>query len=52
MEKSATSRSDLEEEKNYVATQEEHHRQRGFGEEYRAFLTRHEIAFDERYLLG
>ncbi len=48
----SVSHSQLDAVKNYVATQEEHHRQRGFAEEYRAFLTRHEIVFDERYLLG
>jgi hypothetical protein len=34
----------------YIQNQPEHHREKRFEEEYRAFLQRHEIAFDERYL--
>ena len=34
----------------YVETQEEHHRTRTFQEEYRDFLRKHEIEFDERYV--
>jgi REP element-mobilizing transposase RayT len=34
----------------YVARQEEHHRQLTFEDELRAFLTRHGIAYDERYV--
>jgi putative transposase len=37
---------------DYVARQREHHRTRTFEEEYRAMLELHEIAFDERYVLG
>jgi putative transposase len=36
--------------REYVRDQERHHRKRSFQEEYREFLTKHEIAFDERYL--
>jgi len=34
----------------YIASQGEHHRIKSFQEEYRAFLQRHSIAFDERYV--
>lgn len=34
----------------YVGAQEEHHRQRTFQEEFRAFLDRYGIAYDERYV--
>jgi len=34
----------------YIARQEEHHRTRPFQEEYRAFLQRYGIEFDERYV--
>jgi hypothetical protein len=33
-----------------IETQEEHHPKRTFQEEYREFLERHGIEFDERYL--
>ena len=35
-----------------VANQREHHRVRTFQEEYRAFLVRHGIEFDEQYVWG
>jgi REP element-mobilizing transposase RayT len=34
----------------YIASQREHHRVKSFQEEYRAFLERHRIAFDEQYV--
>jgi REP element-mobilizing transposase RayT len=34
----------------YIDSQEEHHRNRTFQEEYRSFLERYEIEYDERYL--
>ena len=34
----------------YIRTQREHHRVKSFEEEYRAFLAKHEIAYDERYV--
>ena len=34
----------------YVRNQEEHHRKKTFQEEYRAFLTRYGIEYDERYV--
>ena len=36
--------------KEYIATQGEHHRVTSFQEEFLAFLRRHDLAFDERYL--
>jgi putative transposase len=36
--------------KNYIAKQEEHHRQRTFREEYLEFLNRSGVNYDERYL--
>ncbi len=35
---------------NYIDHQEEHHRTQSFQEEYRNFLSRYGIDFDERYL--
>ncbi len=34
----------------YIRSQREHHRVKTFEEEYRAFLEKHEIAYEERYL--
>jgi putative transposase len=34
----------------YVETQEEHHRSRTFQEEYREFLRKHGVEYDERYV--
>jgi len=34
----------------YVRGQREHHRVKRFEEAYRAFLLKHEIAFDEKYM--
>jgi putative transposase len=34
----------------YIEGQEEHHRRQTFKEEYLAFLERHDVAYDERYL--
>jgi REP element-mobilizing transposase RayT len=36
----------------YIEAQEEHHRAKTFEEELLAFLRRHNIAYDERYVLG
>jgi putative transposase len=46
----AVSRSHLEDVKQYIDCQAEHHRVRTFQEEFRALLERHGIAFGERYL--
>jgi REP element-mobilizing transposase RayT len=34
----------------YIENQEEHHRKQGFQDEFRAFLTKHRITWDERYV--
>lgn len=36
--------------KEYIAKQPEHHRKRTFQEEYLAFLKKHGVEYDERYL--
>jgi putative transposase len=36
---------------NYIAKQEEHHRKQTFEEEYLAFLERHGIEYDRRYVM-
>jgi len=36
----------------YIATQEEHHRKLSFKDEFRAFLKKHGIEYDERYIWG
>ena len=42
--------SDLHALLHYINTQEEHHRTRTFQDEYRAFLTKYGIEYDERYV--
>lgn len=42
--------SQIDSVKNYIATQEEHHRKVSFQDELRHFLKCHEIEFDERYV--
>lgn len=42
--------ADLEPLRNYIDTQEEHHRKRTYQEEYRAFLVKYGVDFDERYV--
>lgn len=46
----SVSQSNVGEVKRYIAKQEEHHRTRTFQEEFRLFLKRHRIEFDERYV--
>jgi len=46
----AVSESKVSAVREYIANQREHHRAKSFQEEYRAFLERHGIAFDERYV--
>lgn len=46
----SVSPSQLEDVLKYVETQEEHHRTRSFQDEYREFLGKHAIHFDERYV--
>ena len=35
---------------NYIANQHNHHKQKTFQDEYRAFLNKYEVAYDERYV--
>ena len=46
----AVSFSNIEGVKRYIAGQAEHHKKSSFQEEFIAFLRRHDIEFDERYL--
>ncbi len=46
----AVSASNVKEVRKYIANQAEHHKGRTFQEEYRAFLNKHGVAFDERYV--
>ena len=46
----AVSQSNVPAVRQYIASQREHHRVKSFQEEYRAFLQRHDVAFDERYV--
>jgi putative transposase len=44
------SKSLVPEVETYIRGQREHHRVKTFEEEYRAFLVKHEIPFDEKYI--
>ncbi len=44
------SKSQIPEVEEYIRNQREHHRIKSFQEEYRVFLDRHGIQYDERYL--
>jgi len=46
----AVSESNLSSVRQYIADQQEHHCRRTFQEEYRAFLLKHNVPFDERYV--
>ncbi len=46
----SVSESNVSAVREYIAGQAEHHRHKSFQEEYRAFLERHGVAFDERYV--
>jgi hypothetical protein len=46
----SVSRSQLDALLEYVETQEEHHRSRTFQEEYREFLHKYGVEYDERYV--
>lgn len=48
----SVSPSQLGEVEKYIAAQREHHRRKTFEEEYRAFLSKHKITGDEKYLWG
>lgn len=36
--------------RHYIATQEEHHRNVGFQDEFRSFMERYQVSYDERYV--
>lgn len=42
--------SNVDAVKEYIANQEEHHRKKTFQEEYVAFLQKHRVDYDEKYL--
>lgn len=44
--------SQIEDTKRYIANQREHHRTKTFQEEYVAFLEKHGIEYDPRYVWG
>jgi REP element-mobilizing transposase RayT len=46
----SVSQSKAQEVAKYVAQQDEHHRRKTFQEEFRAFLKRHGVPYDERYV--
>jgi putative transposase len=46
----SVSHSNLAEVEKYIANQEEHHKRMSFQEEFVAFLKKHEIQYDEKYL--
>ena len=46
----AVSESNVLAVREYIAGQREHHRSKSFQEEYRTFLERNRITFDERYV--
>jgi REP element-mobilizing transposase RayT len=46
----AVSESNVPAVRQYIETQREHHRKVTFQEEYRAFLTKHRISYDECYV--
>ena len=46
------SKSQVPEVEEYIRGQREHHRVKTFEEEYRTFLDRHEIDYEEEYVFG
>ena len=46
----AVSESNVASVREYIADQQAHHRKKSFQDEYRAFLDRHRVMFDERYV--
>jgi len=44
------SQSNLEQVRQYIANQEEHHRKMSFQDELRVLLRKHEIEWDEKYV--
>ncbi|MFA8018687.1 transposase [Bremerella cremea] len=48
----SVSKSALEDVKNYIANQEEHHRVCSFHDELIAFLNKHDVEYNEDYIEG
>jgi putative transposase len=46
----SVSPSNVDQVRQYIKNQEEHHRRRSFQDELREFLQRHEVKYDERYV--
>jgi REP element-mobilizing transposase RayT len=46
----SVSQSGVNEVVKYIQSQKEHHQRKTFQEEYREFLKRYEVAYDERYV--
>jgi REP element-mobilizing transposase RayT len=46
----AVSESNIPAVRKYIEAQQEHHHKMTFQEEYRAFLTKNRISYDERYV--
>lgn len=46
----SNSKSQLDDVARYIINQEEHHRKKTFKEEYREFLQKFEVEFDEKYI--
>ena len=46
----SVSQSDVERVQQYILNQEAHHRRRTFKDEFRGFLRKYELDFDERYV--
>ena len=46
----SVSQSNVEQVRDYIQRQKEHHATRSFQDEVRALLTRHGVSFDERYV--
>jgi REP element-mobilizing transposase RayT len=44
--------SGLDDTRRYIDSQEQHHSRVSFEDEMRAFLKRHDVEYDERYLFG
>jgi hypothetical protein len=44
------SQSNVDEVREYIRTQQDHHRVVTFQEEFRRFLKRYEVEYDERYV--
>ncbi|MDQ3220806.1 MAG: transposase, partial [Acidobacteriota bacterium] len=46
----SVSRSTMDDVISYIDNQKEHHRQSGFQDEFRGFLRKYEVEYEERYV--